>query len=35
MKLGLAAPSDLIDLSLLPGATGIGVDGRTTCASAR
>jgi len=26
MKLGLAAPGDLIDLSLLPGATGIGVE---------
>ncbi len=27
MKLGLAAPSDLIDLSLLPGASGITADG--------
>ncbi|MGL6110871.1 MAG: FAD binding domain-containing protein [Rubrivivax sp.] len=27
MKLGLAGPSDLIDLSLLPGAQGIAVDG--------
>lgn len=27
MKLGLAAPSDLIDLSLLPGASGIARDG--------
>ena len=26
MKLGLAAPSDLIDLALLPGASGIGVE---------
>ena len=26
MKLGLATPGDLIDLSLLPGATGIGVE---------
>ncbi len=29
MKLGLAAPSDLIDLSLLPGANGIAVEGDT------
>jgi carbon-monoxide dehydrogenase medium subunit len=29
MKLGLAAPSDLIDLSLLPGASGITADGST------
>jgi len=27
MKLGLAGPSDLIDLSLLPGAQGISLDG--------
>jgi len=27
MKLGLAGPSDLIDLSLLPGAQGIALDG--------
>ena len=27
MKLGLAAPSDLIDLSLLPGANGIALEG--------
>ncbi len=35
MKLGLAAPSDLIDLALLPGAQGITVEGRQRCASAR
>jgi carbon-monoxide dehydrogenase medium subunit len=29
MKLGLAGPSDLIDLSLLPGAQGIALDGRS------
>ena len=27
MKLGLAGPSDLIDLSLLPGTQGITLDG--------